>query len=48
MQLALWGRNLTNTSHISNFIDFGPGFGNLTQAYYNQPRMVGVSASLKW
>lgn len=48
MQLALWGRNLTNSGHISNYIDFGPGFGNLTQAYYNQPRMLGVSASLKW
>ena len=48
MQLSLWGRNLTNTNHIDNFIDFGPGFGNLTQAYFNQPRMVGVSAALKW
>lgn len=48
VQLALWGRNLTNADHIDNFIDFGPGFGNLTQAYFNQPRMVGVSAALKW
>lgn len=48
VQLALWGRNLTNTDHIANFIDFGPGFGNLTQAYFNQPRMLGLSASLKW
>lgn len=48
VQLALWGRNLTNADHIDNFIDFGPGFGNLTQAYFNQPRMVGVSASVKW
>jgi iron complex outermembrane receptor protein len=48
MQVSLWGRNLTNTNHIENFIDFGPGFGNLTQAYFNQPRMVGVSAALKW
>lgn len=48
MQLSVWGRNLTNTNHIENFIDFGPGFGNLTQAYFNQPRMVGVSAALKW
>lgn len=48
VQLSLWGRNLTNADHIDNFIDFGPGFGNLTQAYFNQPRMLGVSAALKW
>lgn len=48
MQLALWGRNLTKASQITNYIDFGPGFGNLTQAYFNQPRMWGVSAALKW
>lgn len=48
VQLSVWGRNLTNTNHIDNFIDFGPGFGNLTQAYFNQPRMLGVSAAYKW
>ena len=48
VQLSLWGRNLTNADHIDNFIDFGPGFGNLTQAYYNQPRLLGVSAAFKW
>ena len=48
VQLSLWGRNLTNVDHIDNFIDFGPLFGNLTQAYFNQPRMLGVSAALKW
>ena len=48
VQLSLWGRNLTNADHIDNFIDFGPSFGNLTQAYFNQPRTLGVSAALKW
>ncbi len=48
LQVALWGRNLTNSEHIANYIDFGPGFGNLNAAYYNQPRTLGVSASFKW
>jgi len=50
MQLALWGRNLTDHDKPTNFIDFGPGamFGSMTQAYYVMPRTVGVSASLKW
>lgn len=48
MQVALWGRNLTDHKKPTNFIDFGPGFGSLTQAYYVMPRTVGVSASLKW
>lgn len=47
-QLALWGRNLTDVDKANNYIDFGPGFGNLTPAYFIQPRTVGVSASYKW
>jgi iron complex outermembrane receptor protein len=48
IQLSLWARNLTNTNHIANYIDFGPGFGNLTQAYFNQPRTFGITATAKW
>ena len=34
--------------HIANMIDFGPGFGNLTQAYYADPRTIGLSFSARW
>ncbi len=47
-QLALWGRNLTDVDKATNYIDFGPGFGSITPAYFIQPRTVGVSASYKW
>lgn len=42
-EIALWVRNAGDKQHIANKIDFGPGFGNLTQAYYIDPRTVGVS-----
>jgi iron complex outermembrane receptor protein len=42
-EVALWVRNAGDKQHIANKIDFGPGFGNLTQAYYIDPRTVGVS-----
>ena len=42
-ELALWARNVLDKEHIGNYIDFGPGFSNLRQAYYAQPRTFGVS-----
>jgi iron complex outermembrane receptor protein len=47
-EIALWVRNALDKQHVANKIDFGPGFGNLTQAYYADPRMVGVSVTAKW
>ncbi|MBL0149580.1 MAG: TonB-dependent receptor [Ideonella sp.] len=47
-EAALWVRNATDKQHIANMIDFGPGFGNLTQAYYADPRTFGVSFSARW
>ena len=29
-EAALWVRNATDKKHVSNQIDFGPAFGNLT------------------
>ena len=47
-EAALWVRNATDKKHIGNLIDFGPGFGNLTQAYYIDPRTFGVSFAVRW
>jgi len=47
-EAALWVRNATDKQHIANMIDFGPGFGNLTQAYYADPRTIGLSFSARW
>ena len=47
-EAALWVRNATDQKHINNMIDFGPGFGNLTQAYYGDPRTFGVSFTARW
>ncbi|MBP9713087.1 MAG: TonB-dependent receptor [Sterolibacterium sp.] len=46
--MALWVRNVTNKQQPVNFIDFGPGFANLTTAYYLQPRTYGVSVNYRW
>ncbi|TAL72837.1 MAG: TonB-dependent receptor [Rhodanobacter sp.] len=47
-EVALWVNNITNKSHIDNYIDFGPGFGNLRLAYYNMPRTYGVTVRVDW
>jgi len=47
-EVALWGRNITNEEHIANNIDFGPGFGNLTSAYFLEPRTYGVEIGIRW
>ena len=45
---SLWLRNAMDNQHNANMIDFGPAFGNLTPAYFAEPRTVGVSLNLKW
>jgi iron complex outermembrane receptor protein len=45
-EIALWGRNVTNEAVATNKIDFGPSFGSMTPAYFNDPLMYGVTASV--
>ena len=40
---SVFVRNLTNENQLSNFIDFGPGFGGLTVGYYPDPRTWGFT-----
>ncbi len=47
-ELALWVNNLTDEDHVANFIDFGPAFGSLTTAFFNDPRTYGVTLSAKF
>jgi iron complex outermembrane receptor protein len=46
--VALWVKNVTNKQQPVNYIDFGPGFANLTTAYFLQPRTYGVSMNYRW
>lgn len=47
-EVALWAKNLTNTSHIGTIVDFGAGFGNLQVANFNEPRTFGVNFTARW
>lgn len=49
-EVTLWSRNLTDEDHIVNYIDFSQLFGNLTDAYYLEPRTYGLKAehAIKW
>lgn len=47
-QLALWGRNLLDEDHPSQFVDFGAGFGGLTIASYPTPRTYGLTFTMKF
>jgi outer membrane receptor protein involved in Fe transport len=45
---SLWVRNATDSQHLANMIDFGPGFANLKTGYFVDPRTVGVSLNVKF
>lgn len=47
-ELALWVRNALDEDQPVNFIDFGPNFGNITPAYFMDPRTYGATATLRW
>jgi len=47
-EAALWCRNVTDSKHIANSIDFGPGFGSLTDSYFIDPRTYGVELTIRW
>jgi len=46
--VSLWGKNLTDIERKTNGINFGPSFGGLNIANYNDPRTYGVSIGAKW
>jgi iron complex outermembrane receptor protein len=47
-EVALVARNLTNVDEPANYIDFGPSFGSLTDAYFTEPRMFWIEFSAGW
>jgi iron complex outermembrane receptor protein len=47
-EVALVGRNLTDVDEPANYIDFGPSFGSLTDAYFIEPRLVWIEFSARW
>ncbi|MDP9142918.1 MAG: TonB-dependent receptor [Pseudomonadota bacterium] len=47
-EIALWVRNALDDDTANNFIDFGPGFGNLTVANFEEPMTFGVSGTVRW
>jgi iron complex outermembrane receptor protein len=47
-EVSVWGRNLTDEEHIANYIDFGPGFGSMTPAYYLDPRTYGMTLQVRF
>ncbi len=47
-ELAFWVRNALDEDTATNFIDFGPGFANLTNANFVDPRTFGISGTVRW
>ncbi|HKY89787.1 MAG TPA: TonB-dependent receptor, partial [Nevskiaceae bacterium] len=47
-EFAAWCRNVGNDDTANNFIDFGPGFANLTVANFEDPRTFGVTATVRF
>lgn len=42
-RISGWVKNLTNENALTNFIDFGPGFGGLRLGYFTDPRTFGLT-----
>lgn len=47
-ELAFWVRNALDEDTASNFIDFGPFFGNLRVANFIEPRTFGLTGIVRW
>lgn len=47
-EVALWMRNALDEDKAINLIDFGPGFGNLTEANFMDPRTWGATATVRF
>lgn len=48
LRISAWVKNLTDESALTNFIDFGPGFGGLRLGYFNDPRTLGLTAGVEF
>ena len=48
LRISAWVKNLTNENALTNFIDFGPGFGGLRLGYFNDPRTFGLTAGVEF
>jgi iron complex outermembrane receptor protein len=46
VELAIWGKNITDKEYLTNFIDFGPGFGGITNGFFGAPATYGVTLGL--
>ncbi len=48
VELAIWGKNITDEEYLTNFIDFGPGFGGLTNGFFGAPATYGVTLGINF
>jgi iron complex outermembrane recepter protein len=47
-EISLWVRNLGDKNHINNYINFGPSFGNMVTATWDEPRTYGAGFTYRW
>jgi iron complex outermembrane recepter protein len=47
-ELTLWGKNVLDEDSVNNFIDFGPGFDNLTVVNFVEPASFGLAGVFRW
>lgn len=48
VELSVWGKNIFDKEYIANFIDFGPGFGGLTNGYFGAPATYGITLGINF
>jgi len=47
-EISIWAKNLFDEEYLTNFIDFGPGFGGLTNGYFGPPQTYGVTLGIEF
>ena len=47
-EVSFWVKNVANKHYVQNWIDFGPGFGNIRPTNFVNPRTLGGEFKVRW
>ncbi|MBY0510681.1 MAG: TonB-dependent receptor [Rhodospirillaceae bacterium] len=47
-EVAFWMKNIADNRAVQNWIDFGPGFGNIRPTNFVNPRTFGAELKVRW
>ena len=48
VEIALWGKNLTDKKYVGTTLDLGPSLGGIRDSFFGDPRAYGAEVIAKW